>query len=251
MKRFFLMTLIALLGTTANAESPEASPKILDTLSRQGISIVEPMSAPVGLQGFIGRYNGQLLEVYVTPDQDHLIVGTMLNAKGERTAEQALSAATNSGLDWAALGETHWVGEGEVGAKRVVYAFMDPNCPYCALFWAKAQPYLAQGDVELRHILVGMLHPSSTPKAATILASQSPAKAMAEHLRNMKQGGIKVVNNIADEFISDVESNTKTMKAMGIFATPAVIYKDSQGRIQQAQGLPNDSIMSQQIFFRE
>ena len=46
-------------------------------------------------------------------------------------------------------------------APGTVYVFTDPNCPYCSKFWADARPWVDSGAVVLRHVMVGILTPTS------------------------------------------------------------------------------------------
>ncbi|WP_341938744.1 thiol:disulfide interchange protein DsbG [Marinimicrobium sp. C2-29] len=220
----------------------------LKQLELDGVNIGESFPGPGGLTGYIGRYNGQPVEMYLTQDGQHVVVGTLINNKGERVAQDRLNSASSSGIEWEDLEATHWIAEGDADAEVVVYAFMDPNCPYCAMFWEQAQPYLERGGVQLRHIMVGMLRPDSLPKAATILAADDPAEALAQHQRTVKDGGVTPEQDLPEEVLGQVEENTQFMRTNGIQATPAVLFKDSEGRLQTVQGVPSEQVMSQHIF---
>jgi thiol:disulfide interchange protein DsbG len=45
------------------------------------------------------------------------------------------------------LQNSSWIADGSIGARRVVYVFTDPNCPYCNKFWAEARPWVQAGKV--------------------------------------------------------------------------------------------------------
>lgn len=220
----------------------------LKQLEREGVNIGESFPAPGGLTGYIGRYNGQLMELYLTQDGEHVVVGPLIDSNGDRFAQARLSDASGSGIKWDELEATHWISEGDADAEIIVYAFMDPNCPYCAMFWEQAQPYLKRDGVQLRHIMVGMLRPSSLPKAATIMAADKPAEALAQHQRSVKQGGLEEAQDLPEEILSQVQENTQFMRSNGIQATPAILFKDAEGRLQQVQGIPSEQVMSEHIF---
>jgi thiol:disulfide interchange protein DsbG len=239
------------LATVSCAEDQKAQqplPEALQSLTADGVEIVETFAAPGGLTGYIGRYNGQPIEIYLTEDKKHVVVGALLDSSGNRYAQDYLAAASGTGLDWNSLAQTHWVAEGDPDAANIVYVFTDPNCPYCAMFWEKSQPYLERGGVQVRHIMVGMLRPDSLPKAATILAADDPAAMLAQHEQTMKKGGIKVDKNIPEEVFQQVRDNTHFMQSNGINATPAVVFKDANGKVQQIQGIPSSQLMEQHIF---
>lgn len=242
---------LAALATASCAEdgdTQQALPEPVRALTADGVEIVDTFDAPGGLTGYIGQYNGRPLELYLTPDKKHVVVGPLFDSDGKRYAEERLNAATGAGLDWNAFAETHWVAEGDPNATNIVYVFTDPNCPYCAMFWEKSQPYVKRGGVQVRHIMVGMLRPSSLPKAATILAADDPAAALAQHERTVRQGGIDADENVSEKFLEQVRKNTRFMQSNGIRATPAVVFKDANGRVQQVQGVPSPQLMEQHIF---
>lgn len=254
MKTSKLLTASVVLAALATASCADDSnpqqalPEPLSALTADGVKMVESFEAPGGLTGYIGLYNGRPLELYLTSDKKHVVVGTLLDSDGNRYAEERLNAAASAGLDWDAFAKTHWVAEGDTNAVNIVYVFTDPNCPYCAMFWEKSQPYLKRGGVQVRHIMVGMLRPSSLPKAATILAAESPGAALAQHERTMHQGGIDADKDIPERFLQQVRENTHFMQSNGIQATPAVVFKDAQNRVQQVQGVPSPQLMEQHIF---
>ena len=237
---------IALLGSVAIAAQQYPAP--IRQLQADGIEISDSFEAPGGLKGYIGLYNNQPLEVYLTPDGEHVLVGTMINAQGQPIAREHLARVAAEGLDWDSFAEQHWIAEGDTDADKIVYVFTDPNCPFCATFWERAQPYLEKGGVQLRHIMVGMLRQDSPQKAATILAADNPAEALAQHERTMRQGGLPVDPAVPQSFLKQVDENTRFMRELNIGATPTVVFKDTQGRVQQIQGVPNDSLMESQIF---
>jgi len=247
-KHFILAT--ALTGAAAITVA-EPLPSPIQFLESRGAEIVGTFDAPGGLKGYAARFRGEPLGIYLTADGEHAIVGTLLNDKGEEVSRKHLErlvAASPAQVDWEALGKADWVAEGDLNTERVVYAFMDPNCPYCAMFWQAAQPYLKKGGVQLRHIMVGVLRPDSLPKAATILASENPAATLAKHQRTLKNGGISPQDNLPESVTQKVIENSQLMHANNIYATPAIVYKDATGAIRLVQGVPSTEVMQEQIF---
>lgn len=235
----------ALIGAAVLAGA-EQRPAPIRFLESQGADIVGTFDAPGGLKAYAARYRGDALGIYLTPDGKHAIVGTLLNGKGEdvsRPTLQRLVDASPAGIDWAALGKAAWIAEGDKNGERIVYAFTGPNCPYCAMFWEKARPYLKRPGVQLRHIMVGILRPSSLPKAAAILAADDPAATLARHERTLRQGGIPATGNIPEAAFRKVKANSRLMQDNAIHATPAIVYKDATGAVRQIQGVPSDEMM--------
>lgn len=75
---------------------------------------------------------------------------------------------------WNSLEKSKWIQDGDSKAPKVVYVFSDPNCPYCHTFWKQARPWVDSGKVQLRHIMVGVIRPSSKAQAATLLSAKNP-----------------------------------------------------------------------------
>ena len=73
----------------------------------------------------------------------------------------------------------HWIADGRDDAPRKVYVFMDANCKYCTKFWSDARPWVNAGKVQLRHVMVAVIAPTSPGKAATLLADPDPAKRLS------------------------------------------------------------------------
>ncbi|MGQ9427024.1 thiol:disulfide interchange protein DsbG [Gilvimarinus sp. F26214L] len=238
------------LSTLAIGLAAQQYPAPIAQLEADGVEIADSFEAPGGLKGYVGIYNGRPMEIYLTPDGDHALVGTMVNAQGEAVARDKLARASASGLDWSSFADTHWIAEGDLNAEKVVYVFTDPNCPFCAKFWEAAQPHLKKGGVQLRHIMVGMLREDSPAKAATFLAAEDPAAALAKHESTMQQGGVPADPAVPERFLKEVQENTRFMQDLGIRATPTVVFKDTNGQLQQIQGLPSESLMETQIFVR-
>lgn len=260
MKSIYITTIItALFTVSACAEEQHAASNTkgnngesyaapIQHLVSDGVEIIAQFNAPSDLEGYVGRYQGRPLEIYLTSDGQHAVVGTLINGEGEPVSQPHLAQADSAGLDWESFGNTYWIAEGDQNAERIVYAFMDPNCPYCAVFWEKAQPFLANGGVQLRHIMVGILRPSSLPKGATMLAADDPAATLAQHQRTMQTGGISEMRNIPEDKLEQVKENTRFMRSIGLGGTPAFVFRDANGRVQQVQGVPSEHVMQELIF---
>ena len=120
------------------------------------------------------------------------------------------------------------------------------NCPYCNQLWREARPWVQSGQLQLRHVLVAVLRPSSEGKAAAILNAQSPAQALASHAQAYAdaQGkspdtlGIAPLARIPLSARDALANNVSLMSAMGLRATPATIWKNAQGVVQIRTGMP-------------
>ncbi|MEO8935622.1 MAG: thiol:disulfide interchange protein DsbG [Burkholderiaceae bacterium] len=169
------------------------------------------------------------------------------------------SAATPSvtATQWKALEGSHWIEDGRASAPRTIYMFTDPNCPYCNKLWTDARPWVDAGKVQIRHVVVGILTPTSNGKAATLLAAPSPAKALANYekgqsfstaqmiasgkVRPLDADVLQPLGMIPTPIQNTLDANKNLMLSLGLEATPAVVWRDERGQVQILQGIaPGD-----------
>ena len=159
---------------------------------------------------------------------------------------------------WGRLAQATWLTDGQAKAPRTVYVFTDPNCPYCNKFWSDARPWVDSGKVQLRHVIVGILTPTSPGKAAALLADKNPAQALdayerghvAETLKAMASGrlrplgdaGLQPLAAIPRAVQAQIDGNEKLMADLGLRATPAVVWKDESGAVQMLMGVPDGTL---------
>lgn len=212
-------------------------------LEKEGYHFVQKIDAPDGLDGWTGYKDEYPSTLFISKDQKHYIVGDLFDASGKNLTEQAIDTHVKGAvLDeiWKSLEKSTWIQDGDTNAKKIVYVFNDPNCPYCHTFWQHARPFVASGQVQLRHIMVGVIRPSSKGQAATILNSANPAEIFKQY--NLSNGKNKLVEmkNIPKTLADQLDANTQLMDKYGFYATPAMVWKDASGEIQSQQGAPKD-----------
>jgi thiol:disulfide interchange protein DsbG len=219
----------------------EALPPAIKAIEARGAEVVGSFDAPGGLKGYAARYNGQGIALYLTPDGDHVLLGSLLDASGEDLTRAPLEKLVYEPLGkemWQRLESSTWIQDGATEAPRIVYMFSDPNCPYCNMFWKQARPWVEAGDVQLRHVMVGMLRPDSAGKSAALLAAKDPEAALNEHEAAGKASTLEPMERISPKVDKQLEANLTLMSEMGASATPAIYYLDDDGRLQQHQGAP-------------
>ncbi|WP_220183733.1 thiol:disulfide interchange protein DsbG [Marinobacterium marinum] len=232
-----LLTAAAALSLNAQAEHPDAVQNLVD----RGIEISETYPAPGGMTGYVGEMQGSPIAFYLTSDGEHVILGPMLSATGENLTEhkiQTLVMGPKHAKAWEKLENSHWLLDGDPSAPTVVYTFTDPNCPYCHRFSEAARPWVDAGQVQLRHVLVGILKADSLPKAATILDADNPQQALLANQEQYGGGGIDVDTAAVDRQREKVEQNTRMMRSLGLHATPSTYYRDADGQVRMQQGMP-------------
>ena len=239
---------IAASGAAASGAASSDLPSA-QFLAEQGLQIVGPMQSAGGLKAWAAYRDQQPIPIYRMPDGKHWVIGTVIDAQGKDVNAKALHNAVQKPMGqgfWADLERTHWIGDGRPDAARIAYVFTDPNCPYCNQLWRDARPLVQAGQLQLRHILVGMLRPSSEGKAAAILASKAPEQALASHAmayadahgKNPDALGIEPLQRIPLSARDALANNAALMSSAGLGATPATIWKNAQGLVQIRTGMP-------------
>lgn len=241
----FVSTLALLPASHALAQ---ALPPAIQAVEARGAEVVGSFEAPGGLKGYAARYNGRGVALYLTPDGDHVLIGSLLDANGEDLSSAPLEKLVYEPMStemMQRLESSTWIADGSADAPRIVYVFSDPNCPFCNMFWKQARPWVEAGDVQLRHVMVGMLRPDSAGKSAALLAAKDPEAALNEHEAAGKASTLKPIERISPKVNEQLEENLTLMGEMGASATPAIYYLDEQGRLQQQQGAPRPEMLEQ------
>lgn len=196
------------------------------------------------MTGYVLDSNGSPVTLYVTRNGEHAFVGTLIDKNGTNLSApkvQELFLDAKDQQAWNDLEKSHWIQDGDPKAKTVVYAFVDPNCPYCQKFRKAALPWINAGKVQLRHIVVGVLASDSLAKASTILGSNKPHGAYIKNFETFRSGGIAPVPDVTDRGKARVKANNQLMSDLGVSATPGIYYKDADGNVRMRLGLPPEA----------
>jgi thiol:disulfide interchange protein DsbG len=170
---------------------------------------------------------------------------TLLTAWGPLAGDTASPGVEVPDRAWKALEASAWIADGRADAPRVVYAFTDPNCPYCNRFWHDARPWVDAGKVQVRHVLVGILGPTSAAKAAALLSARDPAAALLQHERERgKSGGVKPADAIDPAVQKKLDANYALMQGLGSSATPTILFRDAAGKIREVRGAPRGEALA-------
>jgi thiol:disulfide interchange protein DsbG len=230
----------ALAATACSYADNGDRPPVLDALEASGLGIVEEFPADDGLRGFAAVAGQQPIAVYVTPGGD-AIVGTRVDRNGNEPDAirlQDLVAAPMGERMLSQLEAAEWVLDGSADAPRVIYTFTDPNCPFCNRLWHAARPWVEEGKVQLRHVMVGVIREDSAGKVATILGSGDPGARLAENERRFAQGGVPAASVVPASVRRALESNHLLMMELGFRGTPALVFRDTDGTVQRRGGMP-------------
>ncbi|MCE8030584.1 thiol:disulfide interchange protein DsbG [Halomonas daqingensis] len=231
-----LMAALAPFAAVSAAQADEW-PGPVQALVEEGLEIHGEFEAPGGLVGYAASHQGREMTVYVTADGQHAIVGTMIDVEGNDLSEVPLDELVRAPQEeqvWQQLEQSHWIQDGQADAPRVLYTFTDPNCPYCHQFWEQARPWIEAGEVQLRHIMVGILQSDSPAKASALLGAEDPEAALHDH-----SGGDSVAPSAQPRHIEDqVYRNNQLFDELGLYATPTTVYRHD-GRLQRVDGMPD------------
>ncbi|QFU02638.1 Thiol:disulfide interchange protein DsbG precursor [Halomonas sp. THAF5a] len=232
-----LLSLAAALPLSADT----AWPAPIQALVAEGLEVHARFEAPGGLEGFAASHRGREMAVYLTPDGEHAVVGTLIDAEGNDLSAAPLDEHVRRAQEtevWQTLEESHWIRDGDPGAERILYTFTDPNCPYCARFHEQSRPWVEAGRVQLRHVMVGILEHDSPAKAAALLGAEDPARALKAHRRS--DDGI-AASAQPREIEEQVRANNQRFESLGLMATPTTYYRGDDGRLERVQGAPQEA----------
>ncbi len=156
------------------------------------------------------------------------------------------------------LAHTPWIADGRDDAPRKVYVFMDANCKYCTKFWSDARPWVDSGKVQLRHIMVAVIAPTSAGKAATLMTDRDPAKRLAGYEQahafgvvRMMAGGpkhslqdpnLQPMDPIPPAVERQLAQHEALMHGLGLTGTPGIVYRGLDGRIAARPGVAKEDL---------
>lgn len=247
MKPLLSIFVSSLAVLTTSMAQAEALPPAVQAIEARGAKIVGSFDAPGGLKGYAARYNGDGIALYLTPDGGHVLIGSLLDANGADLTKAPLEKLVYGPMStemWQQLEKSTWIADGMADAPRIIYMFSDPNCPYCNMFWKQARPWVEAGNVQVRHIMVGILREDSGGKAAALLTAKNPQASLEKHEADGTGSTLKPIA-LSPKIDGQLKANLELMTELGAQATPAIFYQDDKGRLQQQQGAPSPDQLKQ------
>jgi thiol:disulfide interchange protein DsbG len=226
------------------ASSAQTHPKILDQAVNAGVKVVRQFPAASGLTGWVLSQDGRHSIVYTTADKKTLLAGALIGENGQSLSdryEEQFVPKPDLTAAYQQLEKASYVTEGATATpKRVIYIFVDPNCPYCHYTWRAVQPYQAAG-LQVRWILVATLGPTSLPKSIEVLAAPDKTSAFRKMEANHGKpwaAAAKYGAAAHPAIAAAIERNGELMQAFGIAGTPGVVWRDQHGKVQVKSGMP-------------
>ena len=182
-----------------------------------------------------------------------LALATLGAPAAEQWSAGAAQAQPGARPGWDDLEHSHWIADGRDDAPRKIYVFMDANCKFCTKFWSDARPWVDSGKVQLRHVMVAVIAPSSAGKAAAIMADPDPAKRLFTYEQTHAFGVVRMMAGGPHHGFDDpnlqplatipqpvgrlLADHDRMMQAFGIQGTPGVVFRESDGQLVARPGL--------------
>lgn len=250
----FALLVALLAGPALAADIPPAElPPAVRAFTANGVVIEKTMPAPEGFKGYVGQIQGNRIPVYLLPDGQHVIVGSIYDAGGadlSTTAFREASTPEYGDAEWQQLENATWIPEGASAPERIVYAFTDTECPYCHRLWEQTRPLLADGKTQIRHVIVAVISPTkSAPRAAAVLGAKDPAGAFQQHEENFGHSPFAESGQVPADIRAQLNANGELMRRLGAHGTPALVYRDREGKVRLFGGVPPDAATLRAIIF--
>jgi thiol:disulfide interchange protein DsbG len=137
--------------------------------------------------------------------------------------------------------------------KATLYAFFDPNCIFCHLSWELSRHYYQEG-LQVRWIPIAFLMTDSAPKAAWVLLSADPPRALSEGEGGWEGlqdgGGAFKQGPVTAEIQKTLARNKKLFIDLGWTGTPGFVYKDAAGIVHTASGVSSKHMFANMVGLR-
>lgn len=232
-----LIVAVALFGASCAATAQSLPADFLNAMKDNSVTFVQDFTASDGTQGSILRDpNGGLFTAFPSAEGEGVIIGTLYDASLNDLASPHIAEIN---LELIESQTDAWFSVGNSDAP-VVYVIDDPMCPYCHRQQLALQPAIEAGEIQVRHIMVGMLGERSREVAKAIMQSENPAEAYARHHENFDDGGLDVetVEKVPNTF--DLDHNNQLMNDLGVSGTPAMFYRTADGNSDRVDGYIED-----------
>ena len=222
---------------------PPPPPALAALIHSGAVKLLSRFASDVpGLTGYVVRFRGTTQVVYGS--RGYLFSGELIspqsvdmNALYRQRYAPVNDAAAIARLEHAG----RLISEGPAHAP-LLYAIIDPNCSFCYRFYHMAEPLIGAGRLQVRWVLVGFLERTSQARAAAILASAHPARALRfdeDHFDVVHEhGGIAPAERIAPEILTALKQHLDAMSDVGGDGTPTLLYRAPNGTWTAQVGLP-------------
>ncbi len=202
----------------------------LDTAAAGPVIVDPARQRREGLQPLLGETNT------VLPLTAGLADGSPASAsaldESLAAVETLVRGATGPEAVWADLGHATAIEEG-ARAAPLVYAFIDPYCPYCHQQWRLLRQAVVDGKLRVRWVSVVVLE-ASKRQLPRVLGLLPPTDA---------EGLARWMTHHVGEFRADAQAKLALARNQALFGrlqankVPALLYRAADGRVILRAGL--------------
>ena len=245
MKKLLLISLLSLPALVFAKSFNSAPAKLVMKLTKGQAKITKQFNVNKSLTGFVVAPKagaGRDMIMYAAKDGSYILVGNMINAKGDNLTQTYTTKYINGSVAKKAAttiaSKTHYFVQGSDKAPHKAYVFFDPNCSACHIFYTEVAPQIKAGKVQVRWIPIAFLRASSNGKAALILSQKDDtaraaelAKDEAGFIMKTETGGLTAIkpNKSNKKYFDMVAANTAYFSKQGFYVTPTIVYKKPDG----------------------
>lgn len=138
---------------------------------------------------------------------------------------------------------SRWFALGAPGAP-VVYAVIDPTCPFCSRALADLKDDVLGGDIQLRVVMAPLLSPKSEETIAGIMLSDAPGQVLFSNAEARSgRGGEPVqprnATDLPEDVRNDLAVNRQNIIDLGVNQIPYFAWQTADG-LRTAAGVPSD-----------
>ena len=224
------------------ASEPQKIPPVLQTLKSASVTLTFVKTVH-GLQVWKAQKEGKSRLLYVTQDQEALVLGDLYDVSGSlksSSGEADFSFGTAYPEPahrvqefWHDLETSPWFKIGSETAP-VVYFIADPACGHCLKMVEKLLPFTESAQLQIRIILVSVLGEKSEQAASFILAAQNPVQAFLDYKKNPRL--LDTSSAFSAKTLRHRDENNGLLIKWGISSTPLSVFKDTSNNVKVIEG---------------
>jgi thiol:disulfide interchange protein DsbG len=224
------------------ASDSQKIPPVLHTLKSAGVNL-KFVKTVHGLHVWKAQKEGKSRLLYVTPNQEALLLGDLYDVSGSLNSwlgEADFSFGTAYPQPahrvqefWRELESSPWF---KIGSEKapVVYFIADPSCGHCLKMVERLLPYTESAQLQIRVILVSFLGEKSEQAASFILAAQNPAQAFLDYKKNPRL--LDTSSAFSAKTLRHRDENNGLLIKWGISSTPLSVFKDTSNNVKVIEG---------------
>lgn len=199
-------------------------------VEKEQLPVHKAFAVSDNISGLLLNWEGETEMLYLVHNENLVLAGRLLTREGKQLTEEHETAhfwqnELNQVIDELDQNESLWLAEGNPDAPYI-YIFDDLNCPYCNQQYESLKDLVDAGELQVRHVLVGILQDDSKVLAAKVLNAENPASLFVQYQEAFGTAGAKgLIYETVSGVTSDprVDQAQRLMDQAGISGTPGII----------------------------